>query len=439
MLSGSSSAAGAPPPPPTCGTPTGSPATAASAGRSRLDGARVEQQPDTGYAATASPGGATCASATLGCAITGLTQRHAVQLSVTATISVGRDRLRRPSCDTAGARDPARRQPRRPGRLGRRPTATTDTSSATGTAAFRPGGLPRVPQPHPGRQGDLGVADHRRPGPHRPDRRAAAVATFYNHSQIQVKLTFANAYSGLLHLYAVDWVHLGGNRYEDVSMTTAAVRGLPTFVALGRVPTPGYTAHRVASEDRCRYSGAYRFLGPRRRDRPPPTVPEHRPGSPATAASGRSLSPGRRPRRTAGADHRLHRDGEPWWRDVRERDARLHDNGDERTATTSPSLRPVRWDRTAIVARRATPLAPVTLPVDSPGVQGTWVSDYGHDGYILGNWNGNDSDLASLPAGVTYSLPRAPGRPGLADRRRTALTDRPRAAASQPSMTSRCQ
>ena len=37
-------------------------------------------------------------------------------------------------------------------------------------------------------------------------------------------------------------------------------------------------------------------------------------------------------------------------------------------------------------------------------LQGTWVGTYGSDGYILGNWNGNNSDLASLPAGVTYSL-----------------------------------
>ncbi len=36
--------------------------------------------------------------------------------------------------------------------------------------------------------------------------------------------------------------------------------------------------------------------------------------------------------------------------------------------------------------------------------QGNWVGTYGHDGYILANWNGNNTDLANLPAGVTYSL-----------------------------------
>ncbi|HEX7471968.1 MAG TPA: fibronectin type III domain-containing protein, partial [Candidatus Limnocylindrales bacterium] len=40
----------------------------------------------------------------------------------------------------------------------------------------------------------------------------------------------------------------------------------------------------------------------------------------------------------------------------------------------------------------------------SPGVQGSWVGAYGHDGYILANWNGDNTDLASLPAGVTYAL-----------------------------------
>ncbi len=34
---------------------------------------------------------------------------------------------------------------------------------------------------------------------------------------------------------------------------------------------------------------------------------------------------------------------------------------------------------------------------------------YGHDGYILGNWNGNSADLANLPAGVTYASSRRPG------------------------------
>ena len=37
-------------------------------------------------------------------------------------------------------------------------------------------------------------------------------------------------------------------------------------------------------------------------------------------------------------------------------------------------------------------------------LQGSWVGTYGHDGYILGDWNGNNTDLASLPAGVTYAL-----------------------------------
>ena len=37
-------------------------------------------------------------------------------------------------------------------------------------------------------------------------------------------------------------------------------------------------------------------------------------------------------------------------------------------------------------------------------MQGNWVGTYGADGYVLANWNGNNSDLASLPAGVTYAL-----------------------------------
>src|SRR5262249_2834195 len=35
--------------------------------------------------------------------------------------------------------------------------------------------------------------------------------------------------------------------------------------------------------------------------------------------------------------------------------------------------------------------------------QGTWLGNYGHDGYILANWDGS-ADLTKLPPGVTYSI-----------------------------------
>ncbi|HUG48593.1 MAG TPA: S8 family serine peptidase [Candidatus Limnocylindria bacterium] len=40
----------------------------------------------------------------------------------------------------------------------------------------------------------------------------------------------------------------------------------------------------------------------------------------------------------------------------------------------------------------------------APNVQGSWVGNYGADGYILSSWNGTTADLAQLPAGVSYSL-----------------------------------
>src|SRR5262249_38294248 len=50
------------------------------------------------------------------------------------------------------------------------------------------------------------------------------------------------------------------------------------------------------------------------------------------------------------------------------------------------------------------PPAPLPAPpIDNPGVQGSWVGTYGHDGYILGAFNGT-TDLAVVPAGVTYSI-----------------------------------
>ena len=36
------------------------------------------------------------------------------------------------------------------------------------------------------------------------------------------------------------------------------------------------------------------------------------------------------------------------------------------------------------------------VSVESPGVQGDWVGNYGADGYVLGGWYG-DGDLTSLP------------------------------------------
>ena len=50
------------------------------------------------------------------------------------------------------------------------------------------------------------------------------------------------------------------------------------------------------------------------------------------------------------------------------------------------------------------PPPPPPPTIDIPGVQGNWVGTYGADGYILGAWNGTSTDLASLPAGVTYTL-----------------------------------
>ena len=70
-------------------------------------------------------------------------------------------------------------------------------------------------------------------------------------------------------------------------------------------------------------------------------------------------------------------------------------------------------------------------------MQGSWVGTYGHDGYILANWDGTNADLANLPAGVTYALELGPRYLGLADERRARpdQPDRDRAPARRPSTT----
>jgi hypothetical protein len=54
-------------------------------------------------------------------------------------------------------------------------------------------------------------------------------------------------------------------------------------------------------------------------------------------------------------------------------------------------------------ATGATACASVTVTVGT-NRQGTWVGNYGVDGYVVGAWNGTSGDLALLPTGVTYTV-----------------------------------
>ena len=68
-------------------------------------------------------------------------------------------------------------------------------------------------------------------------------------------------------------------------------------------------------------------------------------------------------------------------------------------------LDPGRYTLTARATDTAgqTSKSSVTVQVGT-NVQGSWVGQFGHDGYVLAGWNGGTTDLAALPAGVSYSL-----------------------------------
>ena len=77
-----------------------------------------------------------------------------------------------------------------------------------------------------------------RPGP------SAAAQTWYDADQVRVRLNFANAYSGTLHLYAVDWDAYGGTATRTSRSTTAAgprIAHLTTVVQRRRLdPRPDH-------------------------------------------------------------------------------------------------------------------------------------------------------------------------------------------------------
>ncbi|MFI5226148.1 MAG: S8 family serine peptidase, partial [Candidatus Limnocylindrales bacterium] len=320
---------GTPPPPPTVpGAPTGLTATA-GIGQVALAWTAPASNggsPITGYTATASPGGATCASATLGCTITGLTGGTPYSFTVTATNAVG----------TGPASSPVSATPQAPvslpvdspgvqgtwvGNYGHDGYVLADWNGANTDLTSLPTGVTfgldkGARYTWAGSTTDVRALS----GPSGSGRQSQ---TWYDGAQMQVHLTFANAYSGTLHLYAVDWDAYNGNRYENITIDDGSG---PQVAHLSSSFIPGAWVHIPISV-------------------------------PAGGTVHITVD------KTAGESAVL---------------AGLFLGG-----ATSP---------------------PPSLPVDSPGVQGTWVGNYGHDGYILANWNGNSTDLSNLPAGVTYAL-----------------------------------
>ena len=329
--------------------------------------------------------------------------------------------------------------------------------------------------------------------------------TFYGADTLRVRLSFATAYSGTLHLYAVDWDAYGGNRYENITVDDGSG---PRVAHLTSSFVPGAWIHApitvgaggsvVVTVDRTAGNSAVLaglFLGGASTPPPPPpTLPVDIPGAQgswvgaygqdgyvlanwdgtntdlASLPAGVTLTLAQGARATwasptsdvraltnpAGTERRsqtwydanqvrlrldftaaysgtLHLYAVDWdaYGGNRQENVTVDDGSGPRTAGLGGSFTQGAWihapitvaaggsvlitiDRTAgysavlaglfLGGASTPPPPPPTLPVDSPGVQGSWVGAYGQDGYILANWDGTNTDLTNLPAGVTYAL-----------------------------------
>ena len=162
-----------------------------------------------------------------------------------------------------------------------------------------------------------------------PDGSERRARTWYDGSEIRIRLDFANAYSGTLHLYALDWDSYGP-------------RGETVTVDDGQGPRSASLAANSF------VAGAWVH-------------------APISVAAGHSVLI--TVDRTAGGNAVL---------------GGLFLGG--------PAGTP--------------PPPPPPLQVDAPGVQGSWVANYGADGYVLANWTGS-ADLVGLPAGRTVTVEQA--------------------------------
>ena len=223
-----------------------------------------------------------------------------------------------------------------------------------------------------------------------PDQSGRRARTWYHGTQIKLRLNFTAAYSGTLHLYAVDWDSYGP-RGEDVIVddgsgprtaklaTGSFVQGawINAPVNVGAGGSIQITINRTAGgTTNAVLSGL--FLG------------RSRPGPDAHADADADADAYSRPHSHPDAD--ADADADAYSHPLPPRRRRRRRPTPTPTATPTPTPTPSP--------------TPTPLPVDLPGVQGAWVPNYGAQGYVLGDWTGS-ADLVSLPAGVTFTAVQA--------------------------------
>ncbi len=249
--------------------------------------------------------------------------------------------------------------------------------------------------------------------------------TWYDGSEIRLRLDFATAYSGTLHLYALDWDSYGP-RGEDITIDDGqgprtASLAANSFVngAWVHAPISVAAGHSVViTVDRTAGGNAVLgglFLGGPLPPPPPPSVPGTPTGLAANAGNGQVALAWSAPASDGGSPIT----GYAIYRATSSGAETLLTTVGVVTSYTDPGLANGTTYYYQVAARNAIGEGsrsseasakpappPPPPPVESPGVQGSWVANYGADGYVLANWTGS-ADLVSLPAGRTLTVEQA--------------------------------
>ncbi len=235
-----------------------------------------------------------------------------------------------------------------------------------------------------------------------PDTTTRNAATIYDPNQIRIHLTFPAAYSGTLHLYALDWEGAGrretitvnaGSGPATANITTDFSQGAwvsaPISVAAGGTVT--ITVTRVAGPNAV-LAGVFLGGAP-----PPPPTPGPPTGLSASAVDSASISLSWTGSSGAGS-YKVQRspDGSTGWTQV---------GTSTVTAFTDTGLNPTTTYFYRVLASNGTSdSAPSNVASATTAArltyaqppQGNWVGTYGAAGYALLGWTGT-ADLVSLP------------------------------------------
>jgi hypothetical protein len=239
-----------------------------------------------------------------------------------------------------------------------------------------------------------------------PDAQSRRATTAYDGTQVRLRLSFPSAYSGNLHVYAVDYdstsrrqsVTVDDGTPETVAITNPFDQGAwvhaPITVAAGGSVV--VTANRTAG-DNAVIAGLF-LGGTAAQPPPPPSAPTNLAATAMSSSridlawSASSGATGYKVERSA--------DGTSGWAQIATPTGTTHSDTSGLSASTAYFYR-VRatnaggdsgYSNTATATTLAAP-AGASL-TEAP--QGTWVDTYGGDGFALLAWNGG-TDLVSLP------------------------------------------